>query len=236
MDYLIYLLIVSLLAILGRLPLGVVFRLGKALGFFTWIILPKYRRLARHNIRVALGQSLTEEKLRRMTRQHFQTLGGNLLSAPRLARMPEEAVQARVEMIGFSHLRQTLDRQKGVVMAINHIGNWELYAQLIGRVRDVPVGAIFQSQRNQHLNKLIDRDRRRLGLQTFDRRRGYLGAVNLVERGGILAILIDQHAGDSGIWTPLFNKLASTSMLAPTLSKRTGAPLISRLRRPSMTS
>ena len=61
MDYLIYLLIVSLLAILGRLPLGVVFRLGKALGFFTWIILPKYRRLARHNIRVALGQSLTEE-------------------------------------------------------------------------------------------------------------------------------------------------------------------------------
>ena len=227
MDYLIYLLIVSLLAILGRLPLGVVFRLGKALGFFTWIILPKYRRLARHNIRVALGQSLTEEKLRRMTRQHFQTLGGNLLSAPRLARMPEEAVQARVEMIGFSHLRQTLDRQKGVVMAINHIGNWELYAQLIGRVRDVPVGAIFQSQRNQHLNKLIDRDRRRLGLQTFDRRRGYLGAVNLVERGGILAILIDQHAGDSGIWTPLFNKLASTSMLAPTLSKRTGAPLIS---------
>jgi len=114
-----------------------------------------------------------------------------------------------------------------VVMAINHIGNWELYAQLIGRVRDVEVGTIFQSQRNKYLNRLIDRNRRRLGLRTFDRKKGYLGAVDLIEGGGILAVLIDQHAGEGGLWTPLFSKLASTSPLAAMLADRTGAPLIS---------
>jgi lipopolysaccharide heptosyltransferase II len=40
-------------------------------------------------------------------------------------------------------------------------------------------------------------------------------------------VLIDQHAGESGIWTPFFGKLASTSPLAAILSDRTGAPLIS---------
>lgn len=227
MDYLVYLLVLGLLAVLGRLPLALVFRLGSLLGLLAWLILPKYRRLARHNIGIAFGRTMSEREIRRTVRRHFQTLGANLLSAPRLARMAESAVQARVEMVGFAHLRSALDQGKGVVMAINHIGNWELYAQLIGRVRDVPVGAVFQSQRNKHLNKLIDRDRRRLGLRTFDRRKGYLGGVDLVQQGGILAILIDQHAGDNSLWTPLFGRLASTSSLAGIIAQRTNAPMIS---------
>lgn len=227
MDYAAYLTALTLLAVLGRLPLTVTFRIGQFLGWLAWALLPQYRRLVRQNLAIAFGTTMPPREIRRMARQHFTTLGANLLSAPRLARMPEDDVQARVELIGLPRLRAALDGGKGVVMAINHIGNWELYAQLIGRVRDVPVGAIFQSQRNKYLNRLIDRDRRRRGLRTFDRRRGYLGAVDLIQQGGILAILIDQHAGEKGLWTPLFNKLASTSVLAATLATRTGAPLIS---------
>ena len=222
-----YLLVLGLLAVLGRLPLALVFRLGSLLGLLAWLILPKYRRLARHNIGIAFGPTRTPREIQRIVRRHFETLGANLLSAPRLARMPESAVQSRVDLVGLEHLRKALAQGKGVVMAINHIGNWELYAQLIGRVRDVQVGAIFQSQRNKYLNKLIDRDRRRLGLHTFDRRRGYIGGVDLVQKGGILAILIDQHAGDNSLWTPLFGRLASTSTLAGIIAQRTGAPLIS---------
>lgn len=227
MDYAVYVLVLVLLAVLERLPLGLVFRLGGILGLAAWAILPQYRRLARRNLRTALGPAAEEGEIRRLARDHFRNLGANLLSVPRLARMPEKEVHARVEMHGFEALRATIDRKKGVVMAINHIGNWELYAQLIGRVNDVPVGTIFQSQSNKYLNRLIDRNRRRLGLRTFDRRRGYLGAVALIEQGGILAVLIDQHAGESGIWTPLFGKLASTSPLAAMLAETTGAPVVS---------
>jgi lipopolysaccharide heptosyltransferase II len=227
MDYAVYLLAVSLLAMLGRLPLTLVFRLGGAFGLLAWAVLPGYRRLVRRNLEIAFGATMSTGEIRRLVRLHFYTLGANLLSVPRLARMPEAAVQERVDLIGLPGLRAALDRKEGVVMAINHIGNWELYAQLIGRVRDVPVGAIFQSQRNKYLNRLIDRDRRRLGLETFDRRKGYLGAVDLVQRGGILAILVDQHAGDGALWTPLFGRLASTSTLAGIIAQSTGAPLVS---------
>ena len=227
MQFAVYLLALSLLAVLGRLPLALVFRLGGCLGLAAWALLPGYRSLARRNMEIAFGDRMNDAEIRRAVRRHFQTLGANLLSVPRLARMPEEEVQKRVEMHGFHHLREALDRKKGVVMAINHIGNWELYAQLIGRVRDVPVGAIFQSQRNKYLNRLIDRDRKRLGLETFDRRKGYFGAVDLVKRGGILAILVDQHAGDGALWTPLFRRLASTSTLAAIMAEGADAPVIS---------
>lgn len=227
MQYAVYLLVLALLAVLGRIPLGVVFRLGGLLGLAAWAVLPRYRRLTRRNLTIAFGQDLPPRRLRRMTREHFRRLGANILSSPRLARMPEDAVRSRVEMIGLDGLRATIARGRGVVMAINHIGNWELYAQLLGHIRGTPVGTVFQSQRNKYINRLIDRDRRRLGLETFDRRDGYVGAADMISRGGILAILVDQHAGDAGLWTPLFGKLASTSPLAATLARRTGAPLIS---------
>lgn len=227
MDYAVYLIALGLLAIVGRLPLTITFLLGQMLGWCAWVLLPQYRRLVRQNLIIAFGGTLSAREIRRTTRQHFQTLGANLLSAPRLAQMSEDAVQARVEMVGLSHLHAALEGKQGAIVAINHIGNWELYAQLIGQAQGAPVGTIFQSQRNKYLNRLIDRNRRRLGLHTFDRRRGYLGAVDLIQQGGVLAILIDQHAGEKGLWTPLFNKLASTSVLAATLATRTGVPLIS---------
>ncbi len=226
MDYAVYLLAVALLGVLGRLPLNLVFRLGGALGLVAWAVLPKYRRLARTNVEIAFGRSMPPREIRRMVRRHFQNLGANLLSAPRLATLPEEEIHARMDWVGLDLIRETVALRRGVITAINHMGNWELYAHMIGRVGDVQVGTIFQAQRNKYLNRLIDRNRRRLGLHTFDRRRGYAGAADLLQRGGILAILTDQHAGEAGVWTSLFGKLTSTSPLAATLALRTGSPVI----------
>jgi len=41
-----------------------------------------------------------------------------------------------------------------------------------------------------------------------------------------VGILIDQHAGDRGIWCPLFGRLASTTNLPALLAQRTGAAII----------
>jgi heptosyltransferase-2 len=227
MHYAVYLAVIGLLAVLERLPLNFVFRLGGLLGLAAWAILPKYRALARRNLRIAFGEEMNEREIRKTACRHFQTFGANILCVPRLAKLPKDMVLARVEILGFHHLREALDRKKGAITAINHIGNWELYAHLVGCAGGSQVGTIFQAQRNKYLNRLIDRNRRRLGLLTFDRKRGYLNAIDLLESGGVLAVLIDQHAGESGIWTPLFNKLASTSPLAAMLAKRAGVPLLS---------
>jgi lipopolysaccharide heptosyltransferase II len=48
----------------------------------------------------------------------------------------------------------------------------------------------------------------------------------LLRAGGLIGILGDQHAGDHGLWTPFFGRLASTSPLPGLLAKRTGATII----------
>jgi len=51
-------------------------------------------------------------------------------------------------------------------------------------------------------------------------------AMRLLRDGGLVAVLVDQHAGTSGIWTPLFGALASTSPLAASMALRTGAAIV----------
>src|SRR5258708_8597679 len=42
----------------------------------------------------------------------------------------------------------------------------------------------------------------------------------------MLGVLIDQHAGDKGVWTPFFGRLASTTPFPAILAKKTGAALM----------
>nr|MBA3831240.1 lipopolysaccharide heptosyltransferase II [Chthoniobacterales bacterium] len=68
--------------------------------------------------------------------------------------------------------------------------------------------------------------RARFGVELFDRSEGFKEAIGLLRSGGMIGILSDQHAGDHGLWTPFFGRLASTSPLPGLLCKRTGAALI----------
>jgi lipopolysaccharide heptosyltransferase II len=60
----------------------------------------------------------------------------------------------------------------------------------------------------------------------FDRQQGFQPVIDLLRSGGGIGVLSDQHAGDHGLWTPFFGKLASTSPLPALLAKRTRAALI----------
>ena len=64
------------------------------------------------------------------------------------------------------------------------------------------------------------------GLELIERKHGLAQSTSILKAGGMLAILVDQHAGDKGIWTPFFNRLASTTPLPAILATKTGAELL----------
>src|SRR5207244_10279490 len=79
---------------------------------------------------------------------------------------------------------------------------------------------------NRFIDKHVRELRGRAGVELFDRHEGFQKAIELLRGGGAIGILSDQHAGDHGLWTPFFGRLASTSPLPALLAKRTGAALI----------
>lgn len=226
MDRFVYLIALAVVSVLRVLPIGICFALGATLGTIAWMILPGYRRLAKENLSRALGKNHTKSEISRMTLRHFARLGANICSSFRVAAMTESEVRRCATMENPEIVTAALRRGKGVVLMISHIGNWELFAQANFHAAPYPTGTVYQSIRNSHIDELINGDRRRNGVATFDRKRGLGKALTLLREGGLVAVLVDQHAGPSGIWTPFFNRICSTSPLAASMAIGTGAAIV----------
>ena len=226
MDRAVFVLYRAIARALCLLPLTTVFRIGWALGALGYWIAGPYRRLVLRNLTIAYGNEKTPRELRALARQHFATLGANLFASIKLPTLSRAEIERVVEVEGIEHLRAGAAAGHGFVMVISHLGNWEMFAQLSPIAFPCKVGTIYQALGNAHIDAEIRRDRARLGLSLFERKEGFIAAGKFIREGGAVGVLIDQHAGDAGLWCPLFNRLASTSTLAATLALRTRGLLI----------
>jgi heptosyltransferase II len=227
LDFVAYLLYRAGLAIVAALPMRLLFALGQFLGFCVWLISGKYRRLAQRNVAIAFGTEKTAREMRRLVRHHFRLLGANLLCSVKLTAMPPEKILQRVEVENIEAMDREFRAGVPVVLVLSHLGTWELFAQLmpkfVGYVRNA---SVYQKLGNRFIDAHVRRTRGQTGLELFDRQQGFQPVIDLLRSGGGVGVLSDQHAGDHGLWTPFFGKLASTSPLPALLTKRTRAALI----------
>jgi lipopolysaccharide heptosyltransferase II len=227
LDFSIYLLYRAGTAITSALPMRVLFAIGNSMGFVAWLLLPQYRRLARRNLEIVLANEKSPRELRRLARRHFQRLGANLLCSIKFGLMPVAGVAKCVTPENAEVVHRELRAGRGVVLAVSHLGNWEGFAQILTmHFGYVAVGTIFQPLANRYIDADVRRKRSRSGLGLFDRREGFQKPTEQLRAGGMVGILCDQHAGDRGLWTPFFGRLASTTPLPALFAKRTGAAVI----------
>jgi lipopolysaccharide heptosyltransferase II len=225
LDYGVYLFYRGVTRFLGCLPVSWVFRIGQGIGWCGHALLGGYRRLARANIKIAFPD-WTREEVNRCAKQHFMDLVANLLCAFALVEKPWEEVQRYLDTTKFERALERINGAKSVLWTINHIGNWELFIFCARFVRHGRHGVIYRALPNRFIDEHIREARSRTGLEMIERKHGLSQSTRILKDGGMLAILVDQHAGDKGIWTPFFNRLASTSPLPAILAAKTGAELL----------
>src|SRR5260370_17113554 len=224
-DHLVYAAYRSVSFLLSLLPVTWVFRGGQTVGFLGYVLLFPYRQLARRNVRIAFPYWLWGE-VEGCVRGQFQNLVANLLCGFVLREKSWEKVKP---FIDFTTVRATAEETASaqcIVAAVTHIGNWELLSTLPHWMNRSVSGVIYQRQRNRLLDEQFRKGRSRDGMEAIDRSDGLTRSVGLLKRRGLLALLVDQHAGDKGVWVPFFRRLASTSSLPAILAKRTRARIL----------
>jgi heptosyltransferase-2 len=227
LDFVVYLLYRIGLAIATAIPIRFLFAVGQFLGICAWLVSGNYRRLANRNVAIAFANEKTPREMRRLVRRHFQRLGANLLCSVKLTTMPPEKILRRVTVDNIQAMDREFRARVPVVLVLSHLGIWELFAQLmpkfVGYVRNA---SVYQKLGNRFIDAHVRRTRGQTGLELFDRQQGFQPVIDLLRSGGGVGVLSDQHAGDHGLWTPFFGRLASTSPLPALLAKRTRAALI----------
>jgi heptosyltransferase-2 len=227
LDFVVYLLFRAGSAIAAALPLRFLFAVGQFLGCCAWLVSRKYRHLAERNVAIAFGDEKSPRELHCLVRDHFRRLGANFLCSAKLTAMPPEEILRRVKVENIEAMAREFRAGVPVVLVLSHLGTWELFAQLmpkfVGFVRNA---SVYQKLGNRFIDEHVRRTRSQTGLELFDRQAGFEPVIELLRSGGGVGVLSDQHAGDHGLWTPFFGRLASTSPLPALLAKRTRAAII----------
>jgi heptosyltransferase II len=225
MNYLVFLLYRALGAVIGALPIGFGIRLGRFIGLIGYFFVGKYRRIAVRNLATAFPEK-TPRDHRSYARAHFATLVGNLFAAEKISRIPREEILPLVHIEGREIIENLIAQNRGVVLLGSHIGNWELLAQILPVIFECPIGTVYQQLGNRHIDAHVRGTRSRNGVALFERKEGFTAALDMLRKGGCVGVLFDQHAGDAGVWCPLFGRLASSTSLPAMMALRTKAALV----------
>jgi KDO2-lipid IV(A) lauroyltransferase len=122
-------------------------------------------------------------------------------------------------------LTEALSRNKGIIVLLAHIGNWEMLADVFGnRLPDLNV--VAKRMKNKKVDQWLSRKRSRTGVITIYSEQALRKMMEVIKRKGIVAVLIDQHAGKHGTMVPFLGKPANTVRSVAGIVSKTGCSVL----------
>ena len=208
-----------------RLPDRLGRNLGRRLGTVMRVISPRHWRIVMTNLRLAFGREKSEEELAEIGRACYEHLGKCLVEFFRLPAMSREDIRRVTEFRGSEHLDAGLAQGRGVILLTGHLGNWELVGTRIA-AEGYPLTVIARAQRDDRLTAYIQRTREEVGMRVFHRETAVRESLRALRSNELVGILLDQNAGDEGVFVEFFGHLASTAPGAAAFALRTEAAVV----------
>src|SRR6185437_12375284 len=125
----------------------------------------RQRRAALENYAAALDRDPADPEVARVARRAFQNYGRMLVDFLLMGSLTKQELIERTEVEGLEHLDAALERGRGVIMAIPHMGSWDNTGSLGGAL-GYPIMAVT-GRFPGSLNDAVVRTRERYGLKVL---------------------------------------------------------------------
>ncbi len=214
------------LRLLALVPLPVAHRAGAAAGWLAWRLPTRMKQVTLRNLERCFPEYSADER-NRLARISLAETGKTATEMGPLWSWPAQRIQQLIcRVSGEQHLRDALERGNGVILAIPHLGAWEmvgLYCSL-----NHTVTALYRPPRLAGLDSVVRRGRERFGAELVPTNAGGVRALyKKLGEGGIVCILPDQvPSAGQGVFAPFFGIGASTMTLLSRLGRRFGSEII----------
>ncbi|MGE3480102.1 MAG: lysophospholipid acyltransferase family protein [Gammaproteobacteria bacterium] len=209
----------------AAMPLRAVHVLGAAGGWALARLPSEARRVSRINIARCLPQMDAADRERLVFRSLIET-GKTAAETGPLWRWDQRRIDSLVRGVeGESALDAALGAGRGAILAMPHLGAWELtalYSSLRHRMT-----SLYRPPRLRGLDAMMTAARERFGATLVPAdTAGVRALLKALRRGELLGILPDQEPGfGSGVFSPFFGRPAYTMTLLARLVQQTGAPV-----------
>ena len=212
--------------LIGAFPEPVIRRLGSWAGRLAWHWARDRKAMAIRHMRRVLGEAdgrAVELAAREMFSAYGRYWAETLWFRPR--RFGE--VRSRVTLIGLEHVRAAREEDRAVIVALPHIGNWEM-AGTLSEDAGVRITAVAEALANRRLAEWFTNMRAQLSIQVIlaegiSTMRALLTALR---EGGLVALVADRNIGAKGIEVEFFGERTTLPAGPAVLALRTGAVLL----------
>jgi KDO2-lipid IV(A) lauroyltransferase len=171
-----------------------------------------------------LGKDLPDN-LDHIIEQMFIHFSINIAEILRYPKVTAESLKQTVEFKGLNHLEDALAQKKGVILALPHIGNWEILGAAIAHL-GYPLHSFFLAQKEDELGGLLDHFRSYSKIILHDRDRGGIKALKALRKGEILGMIADQDGANQGVYMDFLGHWVSMPAGPANWSLKTGALVV----------
>jgi len=194
-------------------------------GGAAWFWLSRaQRRAAMDNYAAALGREPADPEVERVARRAFQNYGRMLMDFILLGSLSPSELTSRVTIDGLEHLDAALGLGRGAIMAVPHMGSWDMAGSYAGALgyRISAVAERFPGS----LDSAVVRTRQRFGLEVITLGRAAVRAItDALQANRIVALLCDLEQGP-GVGVRFFGRAATVPGGPAAFALKTGAALM----------
>jgi len=224
LDYPAYWALILLAALFRSIPLSVGHRIADFCGTAVYPVLGSKKKIALRNLDIVYGDSKTPAEKKAIAVASVQNLfhvGLEIAYLPKILKNPQEFLNAD----SFKPVAEKIRERRGVIFLISHFGNWELMA-LGPMMFQIPFYAVARPINNQPLYREIQKLRALMGIRPISKKGAVKEVVQLLRAGKPVAMLVDQHERQGGVWVDFFGKKACTSALPAMMALKYHVPVI----------
>ncbi len=184
----------------------------------------RQRRNALDNYAAALDLPRSDPRVARTARRAFQNYGRMLMDFLLMGSLTPEELIAQVTVDGRDELDAAIARGKGAIMAVPHMGSWDMAGSFAGAL-GYPIAAVAERFPGS-LNDAVVRTRERFGVRVITMGRSAVRAITeALQANGIVALVCDLEQGP-GVAVSFFGRRAIVPGGPAAFALKTGAALM----------
>ena len=213
-------------ALFRSLPRPAALLLGGNLGLLAGVLDRAQRGVVADNLAHVLGKDASPAKLAQTVRRAYVAYGRYWAEAARLRPGDLAMFERSWSIEGSEHLFQAYKERKGVILALPHVGTWEVGGMWSASV-GVPLTAVAERLQPEALFDWFAAERRALGIEVLALNPHVATELTTILRsGGAVALLSDRDVAGDGVEVDFFGERTRLPAGPAVLALRTGAALL----------
>jgi len=215
-------------ALVSALPELVMRKAGEWVGSLAWRWAGPRKAMAIRHMRRVLGDVVDEEDVVAAAHTMFRAYGRYWAETFWFRPRKAAGVRAHTTLVGIEHLEAVRDRGDAMIVALPHMGNWEM-AATAGQTVGVRITAVAEALGNRRVVEWFSSMRASVGIDIVLTGGGSNTIRPLLEAlkdRRVVALLSDRDVTGSGVPVEFFGEETALPAGPAALSTRTGAPII----------